>query len=131
MVRMKIHSHGEESMQRNWDLIRMILLDLEEAKGEHRKAEEMSPFPADWVALHMKMMEEGGLIEGHDPGFLSGPPQFFALGLTWKGREFLDSIRTQSVWDKTKGLLKEKGVGLTLDTIKAAVVTVVTQLLKS
>jgi len=118
-------------MQRNWDLIRMILLDLEQADGQHIKAKEMPPFPADWVALHMKMMEEGGLIEGNDPGFLSGPPQFFALGLTWKGRELLDSIRTDSVWGKTKGLLKEKGVGLTLDTIKAAVTAVVTQLMKS
>jgi len=117
-------------MQRNWDLIRMILLDLENAKGEHRKAEEMPPFPADWVALHMKMMEEGGLIEGHDPGFLSGPPQFFALGLTWKGRELLDSIRSMSIWDKTKDLLKEKGIGLTIDTIKAGVGAVVAHILK-
>ena len=43
-------------------------------------------------------------------------------GLTWDGHEFLDTIRTESVWDKTKESVKRKGQdirSLPLDIIKS------------
>ena len=39
-------------------------------------------------------------------------------GLTWKGHEFLDTIRSKSVWEKIKSAALEKGLELTFDTIK-------------
>lgn len=117
-------------MKRDWDLIRLILLTLEEADGEHRMSDDMGVYPANWVAVHMKMLESGGLITGNEIVPMSGDASFLATSITWSGREFIDSIRSDSVWEKSKGMLKEKGVGLTVDTIKAAVVSVVTHLLK-
>lgn len=117
-------------MKRDWDLIRMILLSLEEADGEHRMSEDMGVYPANWVAVHMKMLESGGLIAGEEIVPMSGDVSFLATSITWNGREFIDSIRSDSIWDKSKGILKEKGIGLTVDTIKAAVVAVVANLLK-
>ncbi|WP_408436663.1 DUF2513 domain-containing protein [Paraburkholderia sediminicola] len=40
------------------------------------------------------------------------------LGLSWKGQEFLDTIRNDSVWVKTKTQLIENGGALTFELIK-------------
>lgn len=117
-------------MKRDWDLIRLILISLEDADGAHQISEDMGIYPANWVAIHMSMLESGGLITGEDTTPMSGDAEFLATSITWKGREFIDSIRSDSVWEKSKVMLKEKGVDLTVDTIKAAVIAVVTQLLK-
>ena len=38
--------------------------------------------------------------------------------LTWEGCDYLDKIRDNSIWKKTKDALKEKGLPLVVDTIK-------------
>ena len=38
--------------------------------------------------------------------------------LTWEGHDFLDAIRSDTVWNKTKTLLKEKTLGMSFNIIK-------------
>ena len=43
----------------------------------------------------------------------------FGVGsLTWDGCEFLDKIRSDTVWNKTKDVVKKKGLPLVLDVVK-------------
>ena len=45
--------------------------------------------------------------------------EFFAQRLTWEGHEFLDSIRSDTVWTKTKKRFTEKGIDMSFDLVKS------------
>ena len=38
--------------------------------------------------------------------------------MTWEGHEFLDKIREDTVWNKTKDLITKKGLPMVLDVVK-------------
>jgi hypothetical protein len=111
-------------MDRDMDLVRELLLQI--------TASELRP--TEWSnkeVYHLKMLSDVGFIEGIQykhllDGWVAAPshPQ-----LTWRGHEFLDTIREKSVWDKVKNVAKEKGVGLTIETITKIASAVVTALL--
>jgi hypothetical protein len=39
-------------------------------------------------------------------------------GLTWDGHEFLDAIRNDTVWNKTKRVIADKGGSIPFDVLK-------------
>jgi len=108
-------------MKRNWDTIRQILVKVEECTlpteivrlGDFQKAD------AAEVSYHMALLIDAGLVEGHMSKTI-GPEvkDFFAYKLTWGGHEFLDSIRSDTVWHKTKKLFAEQGISMTFDLVK-------------
>jgi len=69
------------------------------------------------VAYHMIMMHEAGLINGLQTSTYEGL-DFIALFLSWEGRELLDKIRRDSVWEKIKATGREKGADLTVEVIE-------------
>ena len=49
-------------------------------------------------------------------------------GLTWEGHDFLDTIRTDSVWEKTKSYIKDQGLqSVPIELLKKAAVAVMEQ----
>lgn len=42
-----------------------------------------------------------------------------ALNVTWAGHEFLDTARNETVWTRTKELVKEKGGSASFEVVKA------------
>jgi len=108
-------------MERNWDVVRGILLQLEarqagQAKLRSDTIEGVDPLVA---AYHMKIMIEAGFLEGSVSGKIGYGGVAFADSLTWKGHEFLDSIREPSKWEKVKSTVKEKGQSLSFEVIQA------------
>ena len=62
------------------------------------------------VAYHVTMLVEDGFVKGNVAGEMP-----VISKLTWQGHEFLDDIRDQDIWDKTKERAKGlASVGLTL-----------------
>lgn len=54
---------------------------------------------------------------------------FFSVGgLTWEGADYLDKVRDDSVWAKTKDLAAGKGVPLVVETVKTISSAVVSSL---
>jgi len=106
-------------MHRDWDLVRRILLALEEKAlpytmmhaSEFKDADEIG------VSYHIKMLANAALIEATDISSMGKPMVWAATSLTWDGHEFLDSIRSQSMWQKVQAKAREKGLDLTLDII--------------
>jgi hypothetical protein len=105
-------------MKRDMDLIRSVLLRLEEDIGDRgavysfqytNKKMVVEGYADEEVSGHLAMLLNSPFVEGKRA--LSG--EFLVKGLTWEGREFLDSIRGNDVWQKTKaGVEKIGGVGL-------------------
>jgi hypothetical protein len=118
-------------MKRDWELVRQILIAVEalESHGQVVRSSAIEGYDHELVAYHIHMLIESGLIDGTCSRSINGPRQCVARELTWPGHEFLDQIRSQKVWSRTLGLIREKGLDLSFETIKAAAGTVVTSLL--
>ena len=109
-------------MKRNWDLIRQILLRLEaeESATAHLLPQAVDGFDAELVGYHLDLMDQAGLLLAKKTG-----GSIVALRLTWAGHELLDGIRRDTTWNRVKGVLREKGLDLTVEAVKLAAAAVV------
>jgi hypothetical protein len=109
-------------MKRDWDMIRDILTKLEEFSNEEGSL-NLSSFPRDKhaeISYHMELLIESGLVNGQmSEEFGPEPEDFFVTRLTWQGHEFLDSIRNDTVWQKTKKSFFSQGISMTFDLVKS------------
>lgn len=117
-------------MQRNWDLIRKILLKLEE-KADPRSLlqdDEISGYDRITVSYHFKLLNKAELIEATS---VSTPEkyQYSAISLTWQGHELLDKIRNDSVWNKVKSTVQSKSLDLSFDVIKQVATATISAML--
>ena len=60
-----------------------------------------------------------------------GPHDFFANRLTWKGHEFLDTIRSDTIWQKTKKVFAKEGISMSFDLVESVASEVAASVLKS
>jgi len=115
-------------LTRDMDLIRELLLKLESLparpgdvfvlSGDDSEV-EVDGYSADQITYHLDLLREAGLIES--PG--SQP----MLGVTferlsWRGHDFLDSVRNPETWTRTKEGARKIGswsFGLLSDMAKA------------
>ena len=108
-------------MKRNWETIREILSRLEELPNTDAML-QLSDFPSDRaseISYHSELLIEAGLVEGDMHGHLGpGASDFFVRRLSWSGHEFLDAVRSETVWAKTKKTFAAKGVEMTFDLVK-------------
>lgn len=107
-------------MTRDMDLVRKILLALEQ-KEPPTTTEflRIDDYPSDIVAQHCEMMYQHGLIQQFNAQKTFGGFGLWEVGgITWEGYDYLDSIRDDSIWAKTKDAIKKKGLPMIVDTIK-------------
>ena len=135
-------------MKRDWDLIRDILLKVEDLfptitqevvivdnfidekyKDTHSNEEVLAL--TQKINAHLKLLIEAGLIVGkcdHTVQYSLGKPFLshqsaeyvcYCVCLTWKGYDFIEQIRNDSRWKKIYSFMIEKGAAFTIDTIMA------------
>ncbi len=107
-------------MKRNWETIRELLVKVEECTLPTDKV-RLNCFPEERaveVSYHMALLIEAGLVKG-EVNQTIGPEvkDFFVQRLTWEGHEFLDVIRSDTVWQKTKNAFCEQGVSMTFELV--------------
>ena len=112
-------------MQRDWEIIRKILLKIEkmppnvDALFSKDFNIEQDGFDDQIASFHMGLLVNAGLIEGEYTDLVPSRSQCYALRMTWKGHEFLDTIKPENAWEKIKVKAKKDGLGLTFDVIFA------------
>lgn len=118
-------------MERNWELIREILQTIEVAPTTSKPVDfgSIKGFEGETIPYHIQMLIEARLVEGDCSKSIGAPLHCWATRLTWHGHEFLDQIRSDTVWQKTKKILADKGVALSFDSIMMGVKAVVENLL--
>jgi hypothetical protein len=123
----------EKNMQRNWDLIRKILIQVESLGDTQSHVEEDSieGFDREIVSYHINLLIDAGLVKGFCVKGIDGPLRCAASSMTWEGHEFLDKIRSSTIWNKTKSVAREKGLTLSFDIIKTIATHAITSLLGS
>lgn len=102
-------------MKRDWDIIREVLLKIESVEGHTPIGSDDFEHDNKLVAYNMTLMLEAGLIGGANARTLDG--HVYVERMTWQGHEFLDSIRDDTIWGKTKDKAVSKGLGLTFDMV--------------
>lgn len=117
-------------MKRDWDIVREILIKLEELGDANSflRDEDVNGYDRALVAFHMHLLDEAGLIKagcGRVPGGWSCQ----ANCMTWRGYEFLDHIRQDRIWNRVKSTAREKGLSLSLDLIAKLAVKVIDSIL--
>lgn len=108
-------------MTRDMDLVRNILLEIEKNyQGQEITAFNIKGYDYNMIAYHCEIMYDAGLISSFNAERVwGGATAFFSVGgLTWAGHDYLDKIRDDTIWGKTKKTIKDKGLPLIFDTIK-------------
>ncbi|OLF59651.1 hypothetical protein BTN33_07600 [Aeromonas veronii] len=122
-------------MKRDWETVREILTKIE-AMDSSKNYLSLRDFDTDTseekyrISGHMKLLMDKGLVEGTINSRVGIPVNdFSARALTWEGHEFLDTIRSDTVWNKTKETFADKGLDMTFETIKAVAAAAMTSML--
>jgi len=117
---MEVLEYKETAVQRDMDLIRNLLLNIE---GDPRfdglrwyriggPADlGIDGHSAEEVGYHLNLLIEAGFLKGRG-GIEAIPP---INKLTWQGHEFADNLKDAGIWGKTKDrLLGLPGVALSI-----------------
>jgi len=113
-------------MRRDFDLIRKLLFFFEEKP-------DMSPvlwtdppdvdgYSTDEVKYHLMLLYQADLVDG-EPIRSTTSDRIIDMGavfsLTWEGHEFLEKIRSDTVWEKVKQTTLSIGWNLTFQALSA------------
>jgi len=111
-------------MKRDMDLVRKIVFALEEHEHGHAPHYfRIDGYDEEVVGYHVYIMTQAGLVNGADTTVRGdNSPSAIPLSLTWEGHEFADAARSDTVWNKTKAVIKDKvgsvGIGLLVEVLK-------------
>lgn len=109
-------------MKRNMELVRDILLTIEDAKPfECIRNMKINGFDKQEIAYHCELLYQAGFIKdyhGEECNNYDGVIYFTVQDLTWEGQDFLETIREKTVWENTKNVIREKGLPMVVGTIK-------------
>jgi hypothetical protein len=113
--------------ERNMDLVREILIWAEHggAPGKRPRADEIA------LGYHIEIMVQADLIDGigkihRVPSTGEWEPMLAVVKKpTWRGQEFLEAVRNETVWNQAKAKAKEHGIPALFDVLKAIALGIV------
>jgi hypothetical protein len=106
-------------MKRDLDLVRQLLLQIEGLPAgppaQYRTSEIEDPV----LLAHFELVIASGLVNGKISRSQSSRGDVISIsGLTWEGHEWIEMVRSQSVWNATKSMLLDSGGALTYELTK-------------
>jgi hypothetical protein len=106
-------------MKRDMDLVRSIVLAIEEApNGYAPNPLDVPGHTEEEIGYHVHIMMEAGLVRAHDVTSMGdSSPQAIASSLTWAGHEFADASRDDSRWSTAKDLAVKKAGSVTVEVL--------------
>ncbi|ENX42828.1 DUF2513 domain-containing protein [Acinetobacter sp. NIPH 2100] len=119
-------------MKRDWDVIRNLLIDIEELTYSDSFDIDTHAIdnPQEKIKLEMAdLLLAKGFFTGERVSYLDGGLGLYSLKLTWDGHELLDTLRDQNVWNRIQEISKEKGIDITFESIKVMLGLALTSLL--
>ena len=114
-------------MKRNMDLVRCILLQVEEAENyidiEHlfKKRDEVKgcEYTDQEIIYHVELLITHNFLDGDIRRDINKTITDSTIrGLTWEGQDFLDSVREEKVWRKVRSVVADSVGSTTFDVIK-------------
>lgn len=115
-------------MKRDMELVRKIMFKIEsDYEGVLLRAPQIEGYDKIVVAEHCRLLFEYGFVDEYKPIGADGAPvlTFLVGNLTWEGYDFLEKIHQDTVWNKTKDVITQKGLPMILDVVKDVSATVI------
>lgn len=112
-------------MKRDMDLIRLLLLEI---TGEEV---DFSGYTSDVIRYHQWLLIDAKLAEGNVTWIHGHVVAASISRLTWSGHDFLETIKSEDVWQKTRNTVIEKGVGTPFEVLKQLATKVTMEILLS
>lgn len=105
-------------MTRDMDLIRLILLEVEQRQDVLRSRKVIvEGYSPEQIAYHVKLLAQANLVDVIDFTTFDGL-DMRPRSLTWAGHEFIDATRNESVWHKVKAQVNDRGLSLPFELIQ-------------
>jgi len=108
------------------DLLRALLLHIEATPANQRTmAFAVEGYDQDTIMEHLELLMDRGLIQGtmHHGGMGQARNMAATVDrLTMSGHDFLNDARNDTVWRKTKSVIKDKGGTVSFEVLKVLVV---------
>lgn len=100
-------------MKRDFDLIRRILVDIENipARGQ-RQDFSCEGYDTAMINQHIVSLIEAGLVKGTSNS-TNVRTTVLVDDLTWAGHDFLDAMKDDTIWNKAKEHVLKPGVSFT------------------
>ena len=106
-------------MKRDLDLIRKIVLAIEDAPSGFAPDLSFEGFSPAQLRYHAYLLVDAGLARGTDVTTMgSQGPEVLITSLTWAGHEFAEAARDDTRWKKAMAIVGEKGGAITFEVLK-------------
>lgn len=109
-------------MKRDMELIRAIMQTLEgyPEADLHLTEVAVEGFGEAEIVGHLVLLQEAGFIDLSVERYGGGePPQILVHRITWAGHEFLEAVRSDTIWAKSTKLITSAGIGLAWPLLQA------------
>ncbi|MDX1838840.1 DUF2513 domain-containing protein [Legionella taurinensis] len=108
-------------MKRNWEIIRGILIKMEESHFNDLLAlNNFDSWSKEEIIHHAILLEESGYINAKIIREMKGVSEIYFEEITMKGYELLEFLREKTIWEKIKTYLNENGIELSISAIMQA-----------
>lgn len=105
-------------MKRDWELIRKIVLAVEDHPTGIAPDLRIDGYSQDAVGYHAYLLMDAGLARGAESTSMSdSSPQALLMNLTWAGHDFADKARDESRWKSVMRLVEDRGGSITVDIL--------------
>lgn len=122
-------------MQRDMDLIRKILIAIEKEYVDvwlDYDDLKIDGYDFKTVGYHCSILYDAGFVYDYKGQYADSELYYFGVGrLTWEGHDFLDKIRNDGIWNKTKTTILGKGLPFAIDVIKEVATAITTAMVQS
>jgi DNA-binding transcriptional ArsR family regulator len=110
-------------MKRDMDLVRQILLNFEAPSQKHPRIGKINidGYDRREIDYHVRLLYDAGLISRFDRPDLPVDANA-ALMMTWKGHDFLDAARDDTIWKNTLNRVGESVASVPFDVLVALLV---------
>ncbi|KAE9633744.1 DUF2513 domain-containing protein [Defluviitalea raffinosedens] len=119
-------------MKRNFDLIRHILLKIEESDSERMTIDDFvtDEYSPKEISFHIRLLLDVNYIEATSIRTLGSPfEEFIVQRITMFGYEYLDSVRDPKIWTETKAKLQKATSSVSLEIVKSVATKIISGML--
>lgn len=121
-------------MKRDMELCRLILLEMEQNDRldiTDINDMELKGYTLDQIIYHCRLLYEHGFIKECVISCVLGKVVTFIVeGLSWEAHDFIASIREDTIWNKTKDVITQKGLPMAIDVVKEVSQAVITSMVQ-
>ena len=117
-------------MRRDLDLVRDILKTCADSTGPVDAATFTDDtHPLESIVYHIRIMREAGLIHATVTSTWDGVVRARVDSLTWEGNDFLDSVRSNQLWAKTKQRIASTVGSVAFSVVKDVATSIATTMI--